>query len=431
MRILVISSRYPPFHFGGYEIRIKNIIDELFHRGHTIKILSSVKETLPTVNDKSCGYCIQRRLHVQSPTRSWIDQLTRKRKMHGIGMLLTFIRGVLLDLYELAYIERKIRQFQPEVIYLGHISPLSRSILLYLAELQIPVVYDEGGSGLIDAWEEKGIWYKFVEEFQSQYQILRGIKSLLLKIIPKISSNRLKARWDWPCNMQIFFNSKINYNNAIARGVPTDDARIIHSGIDTRKFYFRPRDRIREPLTILIPGRMEPRKGQKDSLQVLKELGDQGVNGRCIFAGERWSKAYSQEFDQQVSDLQLEGKVTMLSMQTQERLIELYHQADICFFPSKYRTGFSRIPLEAMACGCVVISYGNEGSDEVIEDRHSGFLVTNEDFHGTVQVIFELVRNSDLIKVITTSARKEIEEFYSLTSYIDKIEEVVREATAV
>jgi hypothetical protein len=45
MKILVISARFPNYHFGGYEIRVKNIIDDLHKRGHQIIVITSIKET--------------------------------------------------------------------------------------------------------------------------------------------------------------------------------------------------------------------------------------------------------------------------------------------------------------------------------------------------------------------------------------------------
>ena len=112
-------------------------------------------------------------------------------------------------------------------------------------------------------------------------------------------------------------------------------------------------------------------------------------------------------------------------MVTQDKLVGLYHQADICFFPSYQEPGFSRTPLEAMACGCIVISYGNEGSDEIIRNKQTGFLVPPGDYLGIVAIIKELVSNHKMVNSIAWEARKEIEEFFSMNRYIDRIEETV------
>jgi hypothetical protein len=51
MKILVITSGFPPYHFGGYEIRVKDILDKLAQRGHKIRVLTSVPERNPVSRD--------------------------------------------------------------------------------------------------------------------------------------------------------------------------------------------------------------------------------------------------------------------------------------------------------------------------------------------------------------------------------------------
>jgi glycosyltransferase involved in cell wall biosynthesis len=81
-----------------------------------------------------------------------------------------------------------------------------------------------------------------------------------------------------------------------------------------------------------------------------------------------------------------------------------------------------------MASGCVVISYGNEGSDEIIRDGHDGFLVRPADFAGIVAIIGGLISNPERVRLITAAARKTIETRFSLELYVNKLERVVLDA---
>lgn len=425
MKILVITSRYPPYHFGGYEIRCKNIVDELSRRGHEILVTTSIKERRLRQVHPTASYPILRSLHTQLNVNSFIARLTLRSWSYRFGILLVFVRELFFDLLDMKFIERQIKQFQPDMIYLGHITIFSRALMPFLAGCALPIVYDEGGSGLIDSWTESGIWCKFVEEFSSRYSLLNEIKSLLIKIIVWISANRLKSHWGWPADMQIIFNSELNRQNAVSRGVPVLGSQVIHSGIDTEKFTFIPKTKFGSPLLLIVPGRIEPRKGQLDAVRLLVTLQEKGIDAKLLLVGERWVSSYYLEIEQEIEENYLNNRVSFLPMIEQDKLIEFYQRTDICFFPSYYRTGFSRVPLEAMACGCIVISYGNEGSDEVIRDGYTGFLVPPAEYSGIANIIKELISNPERVMDIVSTARKEIEDDSSMDRYVDRIEEMI------
>jgi glycosyltransferase involved in cell wall biosynthesis len=289
----------------------------------------------------------------------------------------------------------------------------------------MPIVYDEGGAGLIDSWEDKGIWYKFTDEYVCRYTVLNSAKSLVVKTVQRLSDGQLRAQWAWPYKMHIFFNSELNRGSAVARGVPLSGAKVIHSGIDPERFSFATRKGLGVPLSIIAPGRIEPRKGQLDAVRLLAKLKECGAEGRLILVGERWVESYCSEIEREIRELELGDHVALIPMVSQDELAALYHQADICFFPSHYRTGFSRIPLEAMACGCILISYGNEGSDEIIRDGHNGFLVSPTDYQGIACIVGELMTRPEEVSDLAATARSEIEAKFSLEKYVDAIEQFI------
>jgi glycosyltransferase involved in cell wall biosynthesis len=225
--------------------------------------------------------------------------------------------------------------------------------------------------------------------------------------------------------MQVIFNSQLNCTNAVACGVPVGNSHVIHSGIDTQKFTFKPRTKFGSPLTLIVPGRIEPRKGQLDAVMLLAELREQGLDSKLIFVGQKWANSYYSELEEEIKKQNLEKSVEFFSMMTQDELVGMYYQADICFFPSYQQVGYSRTPLEAMACGCILFSYGNEGSDEIISDTRTGFLVSPAEFRAIANIIKELTSNPITVRKITESAGKVIEVNCSMVSYIDSIEKIL------
>lgn len=406
MKILVISAQYPPFHSGGYELRVKNIVDGLAERGHLLRVLTTKPRRQQKQTPAPLPYAVYRVLHNRYTARF-------------------FPKEVLFDLLDTKVLETHIQEFKPDVVYLGHTYTLSKALLPYLAGCSIPLVYDEGGNGLKGAWTERGRWFQFSGDYASRFRILNWLKPFVIKTVLKIGQGRIKPAWSWPKDMKVIINSQGNLDTLFEMGIPIRNAAVIHSGIDTQKFSFKPRPGIEKDLTIISPGRLEPRKGQLDAVQLIALLRQAGFNAKLILIGEKRSAGYYQNILQTIREFSVNDQVSIHPMVSQDELVAYYHQADICFFPSVQTTGFSRIPLEAMACGCIVIGYGFEGSDEIIINRENGFLVSEGDVNQVGKTILDLKDNPKLMKNIVISARSFIEKEHDLMSYIEKIEEII------
>jgi len=72
-------------------------------------------------------------------------------------------------------------------------------------------------------------------------------------------------------------------------------------------------------------------------------------------------------YDDLITRYGLEGRVRRLGLVPKEDLVALYNQAEAFVFPSRYE-GFGIPPLEAMACGCPVISSNATSLMEVVGD---------------------------------------------------------------
>lgn len=405
---------------------VKNIMDELHKRGHRIFVLTSEQENASHhAGKESNSYSVYRCLSSRVRARSIIDKLTRNPNTHYFGLFLTFMRELALDFRDLSRIERQIQTFQPDILYLGHITIFSRSLMPFLAEAGVPLVYDEGGAGLIDCWQERGIWYKFVTMDFTRYPIVASLQKLFSRLINHLSGNRLKLHWKGPSDLPIFFNSHLNMQNAISNGIPVNNAQVIYSGLDLNLFSCKPRQAFGVPLKILLPGRIEPRKGQLDGIHLFVALREHGIDAKMVIIGQEGDKSYYQKILLEISMLQLDDQVTILPMVDHNELVDFYLQSDVCFFSSYYRTGFSRISLEAMACGCIIFSYGHEGSDEVIRTGYNGFLVGPQDFGIIVDKITELLSNPEQVQKISLRAREFAEGNFSMPVYIDKIEKLI------
>jgi glycosyltransferase involved in cell wall biosynthesis len=231
----------------------------------------------------------------------------------------------------------------------------------------------------------------------------------------------------WPA-IHAFFNSDLNAHNAQEAGVPLAHAEVIHSGIDTDFFSFKRSKAFGNPLTLFQPGRIEQNKGQLDAVELCAALHARGIPCKLTIVGDRWKEIYAQEMENRIRELGLNSSVRILPMQSRSTLVKLYHQADICLFLSRYRSGFSRIPLEAMACGSLLLSYGNEGSDEILRDGENGYIIPKGDIPAIAERIKTLIAEPEAIASIIHQARADIENDYSMVSYTSKIEAFLKQA---
>ena len=412
MKILTISAHYPPCHFGGYELRVKDIMDGLAEREHHILVLTNRPEKKCESTATGSSYPVIRKLH---------------NRLHASF----FPQEVFIDLLDTQLLERQIKEFKPDVIYLGHTYILSKAMLPFLARQGIPVVYDEGGTVISEAWTEHGRWFRFTDNYHSRFAPLNWIKPFVIRLVVAISRGRIQREWTWPRNMRIIFNSELNRNNARAAGVPIENSTVIHSGVDTSVFTFKPREKMGRPLRIIVPGRIERRKGQLDAVHLVKALLDEGIDTRLVMAGSGWMDGYYEEVLTSIRENKVTDHISILPMLTAEELATQYHNADICLFPSHFRTGFSRVPLEAMACGCLVISYGNEGSDEIITDRENGFLTVQCDPLKIIETFKGLITDQEYYRYVSESAARKIEVEYKLSAYYPKIEKEISLITGV
>ncbi len=89
------------------------------------------------------------------------------------------------------------------------------------------------------------------------------------------------------------------------------------------------------------------------------------------------------------------------------RLRQILSSADIFFYPSRHE-GFGLFPLEAMACGCVVVT-----TEAVPYARKTKCILTSqiEDIRGLTQHLERLIRNDDTFKEMKMSVIVEAKKY--------------------
>jgi glycosyltransferase involved in cell wall biosynthesis len=104
-----------------------------------------------------------------------------------------------------------------------------------------------------------------------------------------------------------------------------------------------------------------------------------------------------------------------------------FAEADIFVLPSRHGEGLPVAMLEAMAADCVVVAAEMASVGAVIENGINGFLIEPRNPHQLAEKLKFLLKNKSAWEKLRQSARKMIEERFSLDVYIKRLENIYRE----
>jgi glycosyltransferase involved in cell wall biosynthesis len=136
---------------------------------------------------------------------------------------------------------------------------------------------------------------------------------------------------------------------------------------------------------------LEPRKNTLRLIQALAQMRDAGLVHQLVHVGAQgW---LYDEVLAEVDRLDLAGSVRFLGHVPQEDLVALYNGAEVFAYPSLYE-GFGLPVLEAMQCGCPVLTSNRSSLPEVAGD--AAVLVDPENVSAMAQSLARLLTNSTL-----------------------------------
>ena len=115
----------------------------------------------------------------------------------------------------------------------------------------------------------------------------------------------------------------------------------------------------------------------------------------------------------------------VLILDSRDETANLYAAADVFFLPSTSE-GLSNALLEAMSSGCAPLASRVGGTVETVKNEETGLLFGRDDRQGLKHAMSRLAGDSSLIARLGVNARKQVEERYSLSRVVDRLEELYR-----
>lgn len=168
---------------------------------------------------------------------------------------------------------------------------------------------------------------------------------------------------------------------------------VIHNGIDTSEYFIE--DGIRDGVGTIYY--VHPNKAPEDTIQILRRLKSMKPQ----------LPQYAFGMDRKPHVLR-HVRYTMLPKVSKAR--KIYNSAKIWIIAS-HEEGFPAPVLEAMACGCVVVSSDNDGSLEIIKDGYNGIIVPRGDISTFVAEICNLLDDPAKIEYLKCNSRETVKKY--------------------
>jgi glycosyltransferase involved in cell wall biosynthesis len=149
-----------------------------------------------------------------------------------------------------------------------------------------------------------------------------------------------------------------------------DKLEIVHCGVDPGRFAAVDRaERANGRLHVLCVGRLVPDKGQALLVQAIAAMRARGHDVTATLVGDGPDRPALE-----AAARPLDGAVELAGAVGQDRIRELYADADVFCLPS-FAEGVPVVLMEAMATGLPVVTTRIMGIPELVEDGRAGLLV--------------------------------------------------------
>ncbi len=412
MRILFLTNFYLIHGSGGEEESCRQVVEGLKQRGHTALVLTSMhgSNNLPVEVDG-----VYRSLYLEMdlvPLRHSITFFTRRKAR---------------EKHNLQVFERVLEQFAPDIIFVWGMWNLPDSLPAF-AEARYPhkVVY-----------RFATYWPTLPSQHEVYWRVPgRNWYSRLPKqVLGHLALSMLTRDAQKP---PLTFRHAICVSAAcrdilVKAGIPISSARIIYTGLDSKKFlngkpYQQGYDGL--SLNLLYAGRLVSDKGIETAIKAMTKLvfdkGQRDLNVRLSLAGFG-STEYEHYLRRLVNQAGLTDHVSFLGWVPPEEMPDLLQKFDVLLVPSIWPEPFARMVLEGMISGLVVVATPTGGTLEILKDGKNGLSFAPDDAEDLAQKIIYLANDSDLRRRLALAGQQTVAERFTVTKMLDEIENYLQE----
>lgn len=442
MKILVVTNLYPPHLADTDDFRCQNVTDALGERGHTMRVLTS-----------TCGLASEEG-HTARALGDNRDALVQRRlRVNGIFGQFT-VSGV-GELRELearnnAVLRDAITEFAPDVIHVGSLRGLSKSLLVTLRRTGVPTCFDIGDTWLAEELRDDpwlAWWHRervpAMQKVQRTGLEVSGQRAKWDALTPTFlepGTSRLPAIFDRngqgeialgsigsPQLRRLYFSSPALRDTTAAAGFRVAHGEVIHPGVDTRLFYGDVKPAEVPVKRFLAAAQLTPHCGIATAIDALQLVRAQGVRATLTVFGRGSSEVLAKLRTRAV---QCGGAVEFRASGLQRELPGIYQAHDAFIYPVEREESFVGAPLEAMACGLPVIVNQDHGAEGLFRSQESCLAFPSGDAGELAARMLELIQTPNLACQLAQVGQNEVLTRYQFDTAVEQIERFLEDTVA-
>ncbi len=192
--------------------------------------------------------------------------------------------------------------------------------------------------------------------------------------------------------------SESSREDLVARGIPTDQIRVIHCGIDRPALVIDPSQP--RPQRIAYLGRLEPYKHIDVLLRAVAQLQDRFPLAELVVIGRGSLRA---RLEALAEELGIAGRTRFTGFVSTKERDAILAEVRVCVCPSA-KEGWGLTVIESNAAGTPVVATDAPGLRDSVRDAVTGFLVAPGDVDGFADAIARLLSDDELATRMSAAA---------------------------
>ena len=199
--------------------------------------------------------------------------------------------------------------------------------------------------------------------------------------------------------------------------------KVIPPGVDIDKFKYFPQSTNNTSLEILTVGYLVKRKGIEYLIRAMPMILSEFPDVKLRIIGDGPQRLYLEKLTEK---LEIKNNVIFQGLVPHPQIEKFYEKSDIFCLPS-LSEGSPTVLREAMACGKPCVATNIIGSNEIVEQGKTGFLVPIKDTSVLAESLLKLLQDEELRYKMGLEARKIAEEKYDWNVIARQYYEIYKE----